>query len=226
MGDTSPLARVPLFAGLAEADLAELSAGLRARRYRRGETIFLCGAPGESLCVVESGLVRLGLTSADGREMVLALMGPGDFFGELALLDGRPRSADAVAAEETRLLLLSRERFLRVLEARPRVAIELLQVLSERIRRDTQLLQDAVFLDVPARLAAVLLRLAGAADRSPDAATSLPVRLSQAALASMVGTSRESVNRWLGAFEQQGLIRRASRQIVLLRPDDLRERIG
>jgi CRP/FNR family cyclic AMP-dependent transcriptional regulator len=158
--------------------------------------------------------------------MVLALMRPGDFFGELALLDGRPRSADAVAAEDTRLLLLQRDRFLRVLEARPRLAIQLLQVLSERIRRDTQLLQDAVFLDVPGRLAGVLLRLAGASDDAPPAGRVLPVRLSQYELASMVGTTRESVNRWLRAFEEGGLIRRAGRQIVLLRPEELRERIG
>ena len=226
MGDPSPLARVSLFAGLADADLAELAAGLRARRYPRGATIFLCGDPGESLCIIESGLVRLGLTSADGREMVLALLGPGDFFGELAILDGRPRSADAIAVEDTRLLLLQRESFLRALEARPRLAIQLLGVLSERLRRDAQILQDVVFLDVPGRLAGVLLRLAGGSDESPDAARVVPVRLSQAELASMVGTTRESVNKWLRAFEQRGLIRRVRRQIVLLRPEELREHIS
>jgi CRP-like cAMP-binding protein len=158
--------------------------------------------------------------------MVLALLGPGDFFGELALLDGQPRSADAVAVEETRLLLLQREGFLRVLEARPGLAIQVLRVLSERVRRDTQLLEDAVFLDVPGRLAGVLLRLAEASGESPVAERVVPVRLSQTALASMVGATRESVNTWLRAFEEGGLIRRAGRQIVLLRPEELRKRIG
>ena len=98
-------------------------------------------------------------------------------------------------------------------------------MLSERIRRDTQLLQDAVFLDVPGRLAGVLLRLARATDRSPVAGDLIPIRMSQTALASMVGASRESVNKWLGTFEQLGLIRRPGRQIVLLQPEQLRERI-
>jgi CRP/FNR family transcriptional regulator, cyclic AMP receptor protein len=98
-------------------------------------------------------------------------------------------------------------------------------VLSERIRRDSQLLQAAVFLDVPGRLAGVLLRLARASDRSPVAGGLIPVRMSQTALTSMVGASRESVNKWLGTFEQHGLIHRAGRQIVLLQPEQLRERI-
>jgi CRP-like cAMP-binding protein len=150
------LGRVPLFAGLSADELAGLATGLRARQYARGEVVFLAGDPGSSLCIVESGRVRLGFSSPDGRERSLALLGPGDFFGELALLDGRPRSADAVATEPSRLLLLPRESFLQSLRSHPELAITLLGVLSERLRRDAQLLQDAAFLDVPGRLAGTL----------------------------------------------------------------------
>ena len=97
MVDARLLAKVPLFADLDDADLHRLGDELRARRYRKGETIFVTGDPGTSLCVIESGRVKLALLSVEGREVILDLLGPGDVFGELALLDGEPRSADAVA---------------------------------------------------------------------------------------------------------------------------------
>ena len=99
--------------------------------------------------MVNTGRVKLALTSTEGREVILDVLGPGEVFGELALLDGEPRSADAVTVEHTELLLLQRDEFVRFLHARPEVAINLLGVLSRRIRRDTQLVQDAAFLDVP-----------------------------------------------------------------------------
>jgi CRP-like cAMP-binding protein len=218
------LARVPLFAGLSADDLAGLATGLRARQYARGEVVFLAGDPGSSLCIVQSGRVRLGFSSPDGRERSLALLGPGDFFGELALLDGRPRSADAVAAEPSRLLLLPRESFLQSLRSHPELAITLLGVLSERLRRDAQLLQDAAFLDVPGRLAGTLLRLAEPAAEGGENAGVIPGRLSVAELATLVGATRESVSRWLSAFERGGLIRRQAGRIALLQPDELRRR--
>src|SRR5688572_11669328 len=114
------LRTVSLFAALSADDLAALSARLRRRRYARGQVIFTQGDPGASLCVVEEGRVRVSVVSEDGRELVLRVFGPGDFFGELALLDGEPRSADAVAQEPCTLLLLQRDEFLSVVEARPR----------------------------------------------------------------------------------------------------------
>ena len=101
MVDAGVLAKVPLFADLGESDLHRLTEELRGRRYRKGETIFVTGDPGTSLCVIETGRVKLVLASVDGREVILDLLGPGDVFGELALLDGEPRSADAVAVEPT-----------------------------------------------------------------------------------------------------------------------------
>src|SRR5687767_3955834 len=112
MADTSVLARVSLFADLTAEELADLAAKLRSRRYAKGEVVFLCGDPGTSLCIVEAGRIRLGVSSPEGKARTLSLLGPGDFFGELALLDGQPRSADALAAEPSRLLLLPRDSFL------------------------------------------------------------------------------------------------------------------
>lgn len=225
VGGSSVLARVPLFAELTSEELDVLSACLRHRRYARGETIFLRGDPGSSLYIVESGRVKIVLSSAEGREFVLALLGPGDFFGELALLDGEPRSADAVAHETSQLLLLQRPDFLRFLDAHPRAAAGLLTVLSQRLRHDAEVLQDVAFLDVPARLARAILQLVEDLGQPSGEGTVVASRLTQAELAAMVGATRESINKWLGFYERQGLIRWEAGRLTVLKPDGLRKRI-
>lgn len=138
-----------LLGGLAPAERSRHA----RRRYAKGEPIFLRGDPGGGFYVVERGWVRLVLSSQEGKEFGLDLLGLGACFGELALLDGEPRSADAVAQEDCALLLLRRAEFDAVLAARPEAARALLAVLARRLRRDAELLAEAVFLDVPARLA-------------------------------------------------------------------------
>ena len=215
------LASVPLFAELPTEHLERLVQGVRRRRYARGETIFATGDPGTSLCLIASGRVKLSFTSSEGREVILDLLAEGDVFGELALLDGEPRSADAVAVEPTELLLLGRDEFLRTLDDCPKIAITLLSVLSRRLKRDAELLQDAAFLDVPARLARAILRLA---KPGADGVARTP-RLRQSDLAGVAGTTRETLNKWLGFYENQGLIRREQGRIAVLRPEALRRRI-
>jgi CRP-like cAMP-binding protein len=221
-GAATALAKVALFTDLTPSDLHSLAACLRRRRYARGETVFLRGDPGTSLCIVESGRVKLSLSSAEGREVVVDLFGPDEFFGELALLDPAPRSADAVAVEPSVLLLLQRDEFVRCVEARPSVALRLLTVLTRRLRRDAEQMHDAAFLDVSARLARALLRLAG--DEADERGLPTTPRLTQSDLAGVVGTTRETLNKWLTLFEREGLIRREKGRIALLRPDDLRRR--
>ena len=216
------LQRVPLFAGLPTDELAELSSRLRPRRYGRNETLCLEGDPGTSLYIIDRGRVKLGLTSAEGREIILDLLGPGDVFGELALLDGEPRSANAVAVESSEVLLLARDDFLKFVEQHPQAALVLLSTLSHWLRRLTTQMQDTAFLDVPARLARTILRLAEAEEAVHGKA--ITPRLTQTDLAGMVGTTRETLNKWLGFYEDQGLIRRDKHQIVVLRPDKLRSR--
>jgi CRP/FNR family transcriptional regulator, cyclic AMP receptor protein len=216
------LAEVPLFAQLDQQDLGRLAAALRPRSYRKGETIFVTGDPGTSLCIVKTGRVKLALSSNEGREVILDMLGPGEVFGELALLDSEPRSADAVAVEASDLLLLHRDEFLRFLRERPEVAISLLGVLSRRLRRDAQLVQDAAFLDVPGRLARTILRLAAPDDngllRTP--------RMTQSDLAAASGTTRETLNKWLGIFTDQGLITWNASRVSVLDPERLNRRIS
>ena len=221
MVDARRLACVPLFAQLAADALEELAGSLRPRRLGSGAAVFYRGDSGTSLCIIDEGRVKIALASADGREVVIDLLGPGDVFGELALLDGQARSADAVTVEPTRLLLLERDEFIRFLLERPQVAVQLLGVLAGRLRRDAHLLEDAAFLDVPARLARTLLRLA---EPGEDGIARTP-RLRQTDLAGLTGTTRETLNKWLGFYHDQGLIRREEGRIAVLQPDGLRRRI-
>jgi CRP-like cAMP-binding protein len=220
VSENTALSHVPLFAQLPVEALRSLAERLRVRRYAKGDPIFYEGDPGLSLYVVHSGRVKLGLSSPEGREMIIDLLEPGDVFGELAVLDGEPRSTDAVATEPCELLMLDRDEFTRFLLERPSVAVQLLGILSRRLRRDTQLMQDAAFLDVPSRLARTILRLAMA---SPGAAPVTP-RLNQSDLAGLVGTTRETLNKWLGYYVDQGLIRWDKGRITVLKPDELRLR--
>jgi CRP/FNR family transcriptional regulator, cyclic AMP receptor protein len=216
------LANVPLLQNLASRDVEQLARLLRRRKYARGQVIFLTGDPGINLCIIESGRVKLTLTSQDlGREVALDHLGPGDVFGELALLDGEPRSADAIAVDPTRLLLLSRDDFRAFLTSHPEVAVDLLADLSRRLRRDAQLIQDAAFLDVPARLARVVLRLA---EPGADGVLCTPP-MSQADLASLALTTRETLNKFLGILTDQGLLRWESGRVVVLDKEGLQRRI-
>jgi CRP/FNR family cyclic AMP-dependent transcriptional regulator len=137
--DASILAKLPgwgmLFSDLPDRQRDDLAGRLRRRRYARGEAVFIKGDEGNSLYIIESGRVHIKLTSEDGREVVLNSLGPGEFFGDLALFDGEPRSADAVAVEGSHLVLLERRDFLQFLSDFPSAAVTLLAVLSRRLRR-------------------------------------------------------------------------------------------
>ena len=220
VGD-SLLARVLLFADLSQAELDDLTVLLHRRRYAKGEVIFREGDAGSSLLIIEEGRVKLSLCSPEGNEVILDLLEPGDFFGELVLLDGEPRSADAVAIEPCSLFSLQRADFLRFLAKGPEPAATLLATMSHRLRRTTSQLHDVAFLDVPSRLARVLLKLAKDATDGHDALAAMPFRLTQGQIAALVGTTRESVNKWLGFYERHGLIRREEGAVTVLEPKQL-----
>src|SRR5258708_28359370 len=154
------LAQVGLFADLTTAELVGLASLMRPRPYAKDEVIYLRGDPGTAFYVIASGKVKIALTSPDGKELILRRLGPGGFHGELALLDDEPRSADAVATEASVLLVLLRDAFRQFLPGHPGIATKLLSTVSQYLRRNADLIQDATFLDVPARLARILLELA------------------------------------------------------------------
>jgi len=217
VGLAAVLAGVPLFTGLPPEQLEALGASLQRRRIRAGDHVFRQNDAGTSLYIIESGSVKVQRESAEGKEVILAILAPGDFFGELALLDGEARSADAIAKEDCALLVLDREDFQKFIVNDPGAATRLLAALSRRLRRTDQLVQDAAFLDVPARLARTLLNLTEAREATEA--------LTQSELAAMVGATRESVNRWLQFYRRRGLVEYANGVVRVLQREELRRHV-
>jgi CRP-like cAMP-binding protein len=194
-----------LFERADEDALVDIARQLRRRRFRRNETIFHQGDPGDSLHIVSSGAVKIVLPSVEGDEAIIATLRDGDFFGELALLDGAPRSATAVALEASETWTLSRELLLATMDRDPSLRDSLLAGLARELRRITGHVEEMHFLDLAGRLASHLARLAREADPDSD-----EVRLdwpyTQSDLASMIGGTRQSVNKLLADLVERGLV--------------------
>lgn len=200
---------VPLLARLPEAELRALASRGRVHSYPVGAVIFREGDPGDSLHVVVEGGVRIAVLSPAGEEATVALLGPGECVGDLALLDGRPRSASAIASQPTKTLIVTRDDFTQWLSQRPRAALALLETLSLRVRRTDEALTDLAFLDLPQRLAKRLLDLAAGHPEvraKSQLSAGVRLRITQSELASMLGVSRESVNKQLNLFAREGWI--------------------
>jgi CRP-like cAMP-binding protein len=210
------LGRCRLFEGMGPDELRAMARTLRARRFRRGEVLFHEGDPGDALFVVASGAVKVVVPSEDGEEAILATLRRGDFLGELALLDGAPRSASAVALEATEALALPRDQFLALVATEPAIRDALMASLAGELRRLTTHVAELHFLDLTGRLAARLARLAEEhGDRLPDGSVRLDAPLTQSDLAAMIGATRQSVNKLLGEFEADGLLRMERDSIVV-----------
>lgn len=198
------LQRSPLFRGLSASALERIAELAVQRGYRSGEVVFSQGDPGDALYAVVTGKVRISAGAADGREIFLNIMEPGDTFGEIALLDGGTRTASATATIPSDLVSIRREHFLGVLEREPRVALELLRLCGERLRWTSGLVEDAALLDAPARLAKRLLSLGQLhGQRTGNGVT---LRISQEELASFLGLSRQIVNQYLQGWKGQGWV--------------------
>ena len=209
-----------LFTGVDERAMELVANALRVRRFRRGEVIFHAGDPGDSLFIVASGSVKITVTAEDGAEpAILTTIGPGGFFGELALLDGAPRSATAAAVDAVETLVLRRDAFDRLVDGEVALRHALLSALAREIRRLTAQVEDLHFLDLPGRLARHLLREIDGDDEQPPAGEArLPWPYTQGELASMIGGSRQSVNRLLADFMDQGLLRFDGDELVVPDP--------
>ncbi len=198
----------PVFAGLGSEAIEAIAALCVSRHLDAEETLFLKGDEGEALYAVRRGRIRIATGNDDGRRLTLNLLGPGDVFGEIALLDGRPRTADAVATEPSELFMLYRRDFLQLLESQPKLAVRFIELLCSRLRWVSERMEESALLPLEARLAQRLVTL------SEDYGTDLD--LSQEELAVFVGASRESVNRQLQAWRRQGIVEVARNRIRVL----------
>lgn len=216
-GARALLERCCLFRRLGAVERDVLFARARVQKYSAQSTIFLMGSPGESMLAVLSGSIRISVPSLNGKEVVLAILGPGEICGEIALLDGKERTADARAATDCSVVVLERRDVLAFLAQYPNAWSGLVDVLCERLRIADQQMAEFALLPVSVRLARALLRLAVSDEPgSNGAALTLPrVHLTQRELGNIIGATRESVNKYLGAWQRKGHIRIGDRLIVI-----------
>ena len=198
------LQRSPLVRGLSAPALERIAELAVRRGYRSGEVVFSQGDPGDALYAVITGKIRISAGAADGREIFLNIMEPGDTFGEIALLDGGTRTASATATIDSELVSIRREHFLALLEREARVALELLRLCGERLRWTSGLVEDAALLDAPARLAKRLLSLGQMHGQQKGDGVTL--RISQEELANFLGVSRQVVNQYLQGWKGKGWV--------------------
>jgi CRP/FNR family transcriptional regulator, cyclic AMP receptor protein len=208
----------PVFGGLDAEHIDRLCTYATTRSYPRGSTIFTKGDPGTSLFAVCSGTVRIGVPSPDGRDAVFNLIGEGEIFGEIALLDGQPRTADASAMTSCELMVIDRRDFVALLRGQPEIALKVIEVLCARVRRTSQQVEDVLFLDLPGRLAKQLLRLI---DGTECVAGRHKVSMTQRELGQMIGMSRESTNKQLREWEERDWVRLERGGIVVVARDAL-----
>jgi len=212
----------PLFEAMKPDELDEVLKLSSERRVPRGASLFQKGDAGSSMMAVLTGRVRVSSVSAEGKEITLNVIDPGEVFGEIALLDGKPRSADCSAIEETTLLVLERRHFLPFLRRNEDLYLRLLAVLCEKLRRTSMALEELALFDLPARLARVLLKLAADYGRPVGKDIRIGVKMSQRELSNLVASSRESVNKQLRVWRDDGVVDLDGGYLILLRPDELR----
>jgi CRP-like cAMP-binding protein len=222
--ETDGLRNTLLFRGLDDEAAEALSATLTESKLRRTEVLFSEGDAGDRLYIITNGKLKLGRSSGDGRENLLAILGPGQMFGELSLFDPGPRSATATAVTDCTLRSLSHDDLGTWLDSRPEVARALLAQLAGRLRRANDVVADLVFSDVPGRVAKALLDLSTRFGRIADDGIHVHHDLTQEELAQLVGASRETVNKALADFASRGWLRLEARSVVILDVDRLRRR--
>jgi len=224
-GVTPPVAQrlrqVPLFDQLGDAELDRIWHAAREKSYPKNSVILFEDDLGDALYVVLGGQVKVVLVGEDGREVILSILGEGNFFGEMALIDDQPRSAHVIATQDSKLLVLRRDDFHQCLEASPRIALGLLRAMSRRLRQADDKIGGLVLLDVNGRVARLLLELADDHD-----GRIIPRKVTHHTIAQMIGSSRETVSRTMRDFSDQGLIEVSRQSIAIADRSRLEELSG
>jgi len=205
------LRKVPLFASMREGDILAFAELVRERSFPKGSVIVFEDDPGDALYLVAKGQVKVVLIGEDGREVILSVLGEGNFFGEMSLIDDKPRSATVIAMIDSAVLLLRREDFQSRLRTSPEIAIALLRELSRRLRRADEKIGSLVLLDVSGRLADLVLRLA-----EEEGGDRITKKLTHNVLAQMIGSSRETVSRTMRDFVERELVEVTRKEITIL----------
>ena len=215
------LGSVSIFSSLEEEELDLLLRATTTKRLEAKEMLFRKGDPGNQLYGVLSGSLKVMAPGSDGKDVMFTLMGRGEVIGEISLLDSGERSATVVAVEQTELLTLHRRELIPFLESHPHAAIGLAGVLAARVRRLSERTEDRQTMPLPGRMAKRLISLSEQYGKHPIVGGPVEVRLPQQDLADLVGTSRESVNKQLRAWEEEGIVQIGRGRVILKRPEAL-----
>ena len=215
MDDQELLRTVPIFSELTDGDIASLGRLTSRRRFPKDTVIFFENEEGDSFFMILGGRIKVTILGDDGREVILSMLGPGDFFGEMALLDNEPRSATAIAVEETELLSLHRTDFQTVLTENRSITTALIKILTARLRRANHQISTLALLDVYGRVARVIVDMAREEGRRLRDGRIAFRRATHQEIANRIGTTRETVTRMLKDIERQGLIHIEGKEIVV-----------
>ena len=210
----SLLGNCALFEGLSPDERAAIVARARIRTFHAGEPIFRMGSPGDQMMALISGIIRISVRFDGGKELLLAIIQPGEVFGELAVLDEKERSADAVAENACTLAILDRRDILSFFERTPSAWPKLVAVLCQRLRRTNEGFAEVALLELPVRLARTMLRVSDS-QTNPAGAITSEIRFSQRELASMVGSRRETVNKCLRTWQRSGIVKISEGSIII-----------
>ena len=224
MGSDQFLHQVSLFRSFNREDTKRLAASVTQQSLKKGEALFRKGSEGNALYIIKEGSIKIVLPGKEGDEVILAIFSDGDFLGEMALLDGMPRSADAVALQASEVYVLSRGDFLAFLKENENAVQSILCSLSMRLRRTDDLLEDTCFLNISDRFAKKLVELAEKFGCRKKNTIFIDLSLTQTDLASMVGATRESINKELRILREKGLVRSEGNRILIFNLDLLKRR--
>jgi len=226
MDDYKILRKIPIFTDLKDSILEKIYSRMQKKTYKKGNLILMEEEFGDTLFILSKGSVKITRMSEDGREVILSILGEGDFFGEMSILDGESRSANVVALEDSEVFTLRRADFLDLLEQHPQIAIILLQELASRLRKSDQQIESLSLADAENRIAMALIRLAeelGVIKMGQVIIENLPY---QQDIANMAGTSRETVSRVFKHFEDLGYIKKEGRKLLILNFEDFVKRFS
>ncbi len=218
------LNKIPLFNSLSDSDLENLSESVRLQSLKKGQTLFRKGDEGSSLYIIKQGTIKIVLPSRLGDEVIVTIFSEGDFFGEMALFDGKPRSADALAMEPTKIYMLSRNDFLLFLQSNINAMKSILSQLTNRLRNTDDFLESTCFLSVSARLAKKLLDLTESYGQQDGDGVYIDLNLTQKELGDMIGSTRESINKELKILRDKGLIVMQENKIQIIDMTRLKRR--
>jgi CRP/FNR family transcriptional regulator/CRP/FNR family cyclic AMP-dependent transcriptional regulator len=217
------LQNVPLFADLDVGELEQLASLARNRVVSKGNVIFYEDDPGTSCYVIVKGRVKIVVNADDGREHILGVLQDGDFFGEMSLIDGQSRSASAVAVEDVQMVTVQRDEFLKLLRSNPEISLKLLVTLSQRLRAADRNMESLAFLSAPGRVARLLLELAKEHGEQTTEGITINHVMTRQELASLAGTSRETLTRVLMDYQERGIIHLDKNRLTLRKEEKLRD---